>query len=253
MSLFKSIGIKTSQRKPEKTFLEAVKYIKKELTEAGYNIYYEEYPDGYICTNDRELWYFGLVECPKWLFGIEIITGELNKMYFFAQHEDYIDKFKYEASTIRVEETFENIEDIYLGNVLDNIEFIKKYPYLAWCRDVNYKDLNTEYISLRKAKHVFKQSEKNRKKRAKAKSKLNALQKRYLTKFIEDSGYKYKFVEDTLVVEDPTIASNGWYRFMTDEERAKFYKVGEKIKKKYYIYGEFGDDCAYFVKKLEEI
>ena len=77
---------------------------------------------------------------------------------WFCQWEEDIDKFKPSRSAISAEEAF-NIEKpgatILKYDILDNMRYIKQHPELAWYRDANLTDYNTEYVSEETAKYEF--------------------------------------------------------------------------------------------------
>ena len=143
-------------------YLAAAKKLIQTLAEEHFHVENEEYLDGYFLfgKGTNSIFHFTLKECPGWSFGVwwkqpenenEGVLGE-----WFAQYTETIDKFKPSASNI--------VCDIHVSEkygvdyqLLDNIRFIRDEPYLAFCRDYCYWDLNTEYHTREEAQQIYEQ------------------------------------------------------------------------------------------------
>lgn len=83
---------------------------------------------------------FHIKECKGWLFGIWWSKDDYIKCEFFTQYEDCIDKFKPSASVLVMNETLYDTKKTDIEYIsyefVDLIEYIKKFPYKAWYRDV---------------------------------------------------------------------------------------------------------------------
>ena len=158
-----------------KKYKDAMKAFIKTISKSQ-NVTFEniEYLDGYYIfgKGTNSIVHFELKETPNWKYGIwwsipkKVYNNVEKKMIqpiyvegiFFAQYKDIIDKFKPSASTIQSSFTIvpeDKYNDIYhIGRYID---FIRTEPYLAFCRDYDFQDYNMEYLSRRKAKHIFKE------------------------------------------------------------------------------------------------
>lgn len=133
------------------------------MKEEGITIIDVDYQDGYFIfgTGTNSVVHFHIKECPKWKFGIwykaeedselksTLIVGSL-----FAQHEDYIDKFKpshsnfNETFKVRFNDEYPSgiILDDYDDDSVEMIHYIKRYPNLAFYYHMSYWD-KYKYVS----------------------------------------------------------------------------------------------------------
>lgn len=126
----------------------------------GFTVEDVQHLDGYFIfgMGTNSVLHFHLKECPGWKFGVhwrvedDEIRGE-----FFTQYEKIIDKFKPAASQMVVEISL-NKEGKLIGefNLFATLQFIRKEPELAFCRDYKYLDYNHVYLSRKRAKKIFK-------------------------------------------------------------------------------------------------
>lgn len=145
------------------------KCITEELTEQPLydieSITFEdvEYLDGYFIfgRGTNSVVHFHIKECPGWKFGIwwdTEQTGEKVEIIgkFFTQFEKTIDKFKPSRSEISGKISFYNQADgeqcCSCFDVINQINFIIKEPYLAFCRDYCMWDYNCKYHTREEAK-----------------------------------------------------------------------------------------------------
>ena len=169
-----------------------MEYLLYYIAQNGFTITDKEYSDGYFIFGfgTNTVVRFRITETPGWLYGIWLDRpsedGRTRKFYWFCQYERFIDKFKPQASTITVTREFDTkmlrkrdkelVAD-YVGDAVAecvaNIQFIRDNPYLAIYRDCTSADLNTEYISLRKAKKVVKREIKRMDKEDRLQAKFN--------------------------------------------------------------------------------
>lgn len=127
-----------------------------------------EYLDGYFIfgMGTNSVVHFHVDECPGWKFGIwwnepeKADEAEAFKCDVFAQYEETIDKFKPTRSE------FCEVEHIYLDTepnefgcfaTAEMIDYIRKEPYLAFCRDYCYWNYNREYHSREEAQATFEE------------------------------------------------------------------------------------------------
>lgn len=270
MSLLGEGGIKVTKQQ-EKDFSRILGAIRAQLEKDGFNIENEWYPDGYLVSDDHNMWHFRLKECPGWLFGVWLDDGDFDKesvgMYLlsvFAQPENYIDKFKPTASQVMGEyrklkkglkkgTSFSNWE---LKSWTEIIRYVKDNPYLAWYRHVNYTDYNFEYVSPEQAKKDFQNAEKERLEHEEKQEKQYQEEYAFIKNILDKSGIKYKILDGRkggglsiprywVLIEDPNIDKKGFYDFLDEEEE----KGLKGIQEKYGCYKGF-DDCAMFVKEM---
>ena len=151
-------------------------YAMKDSTITFENI---EYGDGYFIFGfgTNSVIHFKIKECPGWKFGIwwKMPEKRSNKKYiggtFFAQFEETIDKFKPTASSIRadIRTAVENNKMLGIDaqcdcwEAFEQINFIRKEPYLAFCRDYFGWDYNIEYHTRTEAKKAFTDYKKEQK------------------------------------------------------------------------------------------
>ena len=124
-----------------------------------------QYLDGYYIFGHgtNSVVHFHVDECPGWKFGVwwnkqkgnnDAFTGE-----FFAQFEENIDKFKPSRSeicgSIQVNLGIKS-SMCYSYEAGKQIRFIRDEPYLAFCRDYNGWDYNTEYHSREEAEAEYR-------------------------------------------------------------------------------------------------
>lgn len=126
---------------------------------------------------DNSVAHFKIKELPGWLFGVWLSYDENIRnnitIQWFCQQELWLNKFKPSNSTICCKTTIciddfiasllEGNDDVYsvdFYEIIDNINFMKKYPYLAAYRDITGEDLNTNYITKKYAKRFVKKENK---------------------------------------------------------------------------------------------
>lgn len=128
-----------------------------------------DYRDGYflIGFGTNSIVHFHIKECPGWLFAIwwkmpETEAKDTNVIEgtFFTQYEETLDKFKPSRSEFKSEigiyfdEPDEEFSVSCYG-AMEIINFIIKEPYLAFCRDYNSWDYNTEFHTREEAKAEY--------------------------------------------------------------------------------------------------
>jgi hypothetical protein len=131
------------------------------------NIVDLKYFDGYyiFLTGENSIAHFHFPECPGWLFGIWLAPeddSDAVSFSFFAQYEEFIDKFKPAQSALCVTD---KIYTSYRANSFINsssftacddlVTYIRREPALAFCRDQFCYDYNTEYLSREDAETQF--------------------------------------------------------------------------------------------------
>lgn len=150
---------------------------------------------------------FYIDELPGWRFGIwwkEEVTEiplkalrkdeEDSKVYIlkgtlFTQYEENINKFKPSESELKVEldlrgDSLNEINRICDKSLLfDLLNFMFREPYLAFYRDYNSADLNSEYVTRKEAKKCFIKALKYWKKEKKVIDKANKI----ITKFYNET------------------------------------------------------------------
>ena len=126
-----------------------------------------EYLDGYFIfgSGTNSVVHFHIKECPGWKFAIWWdVPDEDNpeksriKGTFFAQYEETIDKFKpsYSEFTDEFECWFDKDDSVcHSYSAYKQIDFIRKEPYLAFCRDYSCWDYNEEFHSREEAKEKY--------------------------------------------------------------------------------------------------
>lgn len=146
-------------------FRKASEKIFEFLKEEGFTITDVVYEDGYFIfgSGTDSVVQYHVSETPGFLYGMWFSTRAWfheSAVYvqWFCQWEEDIDKFKPSRSAISAEEAFD-IEKpgatILKYDILDNMRYIKQHPELAWYRDANLIDYNTEYVSEETAKYEF--------------------------------------------------------------------------------------------------
>lgn len=139
------------------------------LSEDAVEYHFEDiqYLDGYFIFGfgTNSVVHFHVRECPGWLFGIwwnkpderGNVSGE-----FFTQYEETLDKFKPSRSHICKGFTVVKKDDGNYSNPSDlviraQLDFIRKEPYLAFCRDYCCWDYNAEYHTREEAEERFRE------------------------------------------------------------------------------------------------
>ena len=136
--------------------------------------------DAYTCVSESGVGYYGVVfkikELKGWLFGIWYWFDRANdkvNMQLFTQYERFINKFKPSRSTLLVDQDImladfavviekpsiiahitrydsewanENACDYYMYEVKELLQYMKKYPELAYYQD-NVRDLSRAYTT----------------------------------------------------------------------------------------------------------
>lgn len=136
----------------------------KVINDNGFKTKNVKFGDGYFFYEfgDNSVCHFYIDELPDWKFGIWIWEDDKDenklKVFFFAQIEEFIDKFKPSASSIE-EEFFIEVDKLgkpgstwWDFKILQNLEYMRDHPYLAMYRDIFYADFNYEYVSKEDAK-----------------------------------------------------------------------------------------------------
>lgn len=233
-----------------------------------------KYLDGYFIFEwgNNAVLHFKLKDCPGWLFGVwwsEATKEEKKKGakyvhgHFFAQYEEYINKFKPSDSTIQ--NTFTQITDgekhLYeYPNPYDldfdieqSLNFIRKHPYLARYRDLTYTDFNYEYVSRLKAfirviknslqtkyRHWQKNRIFNKGKRLLNRMMIDEFANREFT--IKDMGEHCSPRFEIYVPASAYGLEPGYYSdIFEDPVNLKRLKLYDKLCHKYYVWGYDGD------------
>ncbi len=137
--------------------------------------------DGYFIFSfvGNSVTHFKIKELPQWKFGIWLFYDKKKNVIdceWFCQLEIFIDKFKPSRSEICCQVNFpvqdfireiianDRDYDFCYGNeILDNIEFMVKHPWLAAYRDCASADLNIKYVTERYARHRVEKAIKQQK------------------------------------------------------------------------------------------
>lgn len=239
----------------EADFRIIIKGIRDKLLADGFNFIEEIYPNGYFFDGDHKMWHFEVKECPDWLFGVWIDNkddfsddDDAKDWYLvraFAQHKNYIDKFKPTASSLLVEtevyipELSDGQLDEYEAKRLTDImRFVREQPYLAWYRDVHMTDFNLEYISPEKAKKDFEESEKERIEVEKAQAELDAEEVAWMKNYFDKLGVDYHITTEencvprhTVIVHDKNQEA-GWWDVISEKDWMEFNGIYEKYKER---------------------
>lgn len=264
-----SLELKITEQE-KKDYNKILTSIHLQLKKLGFHIKKEWYPSGYLIENDHKMWHLELKECPDWKFGVWLDSEkEYYRLYVFAQHKNYINKFK--PTDCKVVEKYqvwkedlassEEISEWDLKEWTEIFRYVKEQPYLAWYRNETYTDYNTKYVSPAEAKKKFLKSEKECRKYQKAQSEIDKAELAWMKKYLDSLGYKYKITTDDyaiprhdVVIEKPAIETKGWYSLMDDEDWAEFSSIHRRIKEKnklkYGVYSTF-NNVAWFVKELK--
>lgn len=148
-----------------------------------------QYLDGYYIFGygTNSVVHFHVDECPGWKFGIwwnkregdnDAFTGE-----FFAQLEEEIDKFKPSRSEIsaNIQVNLSQTAMCHAYGAAEQIRFIRDEPYLAFCRDYNGWNYNTEYHSREEAEAEYRKYREYRENKVKYTSMMDEKILQYVT------------------------------------------------------------------------
>ena len=136
----------------------------EETNEVQFTFSDVQYLDGYYIYGfgTNSVVHFHINECPGWKFGLWWDIPEEKDSKFlngtvFAQFEETIDKFKPSKSIFNIDFTcdLDGHDFSNLWQVSKMIEFIRKEPYLAFCRDYCEWNYNSEYHTREEAKAVY--------------------------------------------------------------------------------------------------
>lgn len=132
---------------------------------------------GYFAWGDHKIWHITTEDCKDWKFGVwldDLVNKEMYgaracRLCVFAQHKDYIDKFKPSDCSVSADFIIDPEEDGAGGYYSEwQIErwtrifrFVREQPELAWYRNYHGTDFNTEYVSPATAKKAFEKSQKD--------------------------------------------------------------------------------------------
>ena len=216
--------------------------------------------DGYFIfeMGKNSVLHFELRDCPGWNFGVwwsetkekDIISGE-----FFAQYNQYINKFKPSDSEIRskILIVLSSLPGDDIFDMLANLCFIRKHPYLARFKDLTGTNFNYTYTSKLKAFLYVLKDDIMTKYRHYLKNKVFNKYKKLINKAMLD---EYKDCE--FILKDDENCSPRFEMYIPQSqcglelgyygdvfEKNKNVKYFERLKKfcdKHYIWGMYEED-----------
>ncbi|MBQ9160897.1 MAG: hypothetical protein IJ122_06205 [Methanobrevibacter sp.] len=278
-NLLEFMGVPQEERFTElqkKDFDTIITTIRKDLAEENFHITQEFFSNGYLIRDDHKIWIFYVKECPDWRFGVWIdnwgiwaskrqntTDEDYYQIQTFAQHENYIDKFKPSVSTLLVK------EQLYKGDVNKYnqdfhwaqeerkrmFRYIRDFPALAWYQDTHYTDLKFEYVSLEKAQKEFEESEKERLASEDDYEQQKKEEYDFVASILKKKYKRYKILYDsnsfpcyTVIIEDEKLRQ--WNDFLTDEEEKQLKKIRSKHNK---YNGACFMNNALYVKSINEV
>lgn len=237
----------------EADFRIILKGIRDRLLADSFNFVEEIYPDGYLIQGDHKMWHFELKECPDWLFGVWIENKgdwsddddakEWYSVSVFAQHKNYINKFKPTASSLLVESELyipalkdEGLDEYEAEKLTDLMRFVREQPYLAWYRDTHLTDFNLKYVSPEEAKKDFEASEKERLATIKAQAEMEEEEMAWMKNYFDKLGVEYHITTDedcypkhTVIIHDKNQTA-GFVDVMSEKDWEEFNGIYEKYK-----------------------
>lgn len=161
-------------KKEQSMFFKDIGNVILDKINQEYTVEEEAFGNGYFIFDfgENSVVHFKIKEMPGWKFGMwfsydKSLRGAI-RCEWFCQYELWLDKFKPSRSAIccdiKIPFTFfitELLTDrsmcsCYYDDILDNLEFMKKHPYLALYRDCTGRDLNINYVSEGYAKRKMK-------------------------------------------------------------------------------------------------
>lgn len=248
-----------------------------------------EYGNGYFIFEfgDNSVVHFRIKELPGWLFGMwfsyDKKTKGVIKCEWFCQQDLWVDKFKPSRSEIQcttlfsisqfaIDKILTEPEDVFFDGyeIIDNIKFMLKHPWLAAYRDYRGVSLNIDYVTERYAKKYIQKATKKEIKHDKMVAKLEEKMKDKVVQKVN----QLEFIESVEVVDKN---QDGWIchpRYslkinatpgFCDEHYQKLYEDSEaiiretqenlsnkSIYKKYFVFHIVENEVEIFTDEEEE-
>lgn len=206
---------KVSKKELPTLYKDISEFIFEKISEK-YKVTDIERGDGYFIFNfgDNSVVHFRIKKLPGWKFGMWFSYNPKSKdkilCEWFCQQDLWIDKFKPSRSTIGgeikinvadfIDQLLKNENNFwwYGDEILNSLNYMVKYRWLASYRDYTGADFNERYVTKRFAKRYMKKAKREEIKRVKAETKLrDKLSQKVFSSLKKEinNQYSYKIID----------------------------------------------------------